>query len=69
MSPCPPTGDIKVTVPRHNAQRIGTKLKDEVEKAAKSEGKRADATQPTHDTAVAQAIVRHIICIERYSRL
>lgn len=57
MSPCPPTGDIKVSVPRHNAQRIGAKLKAEVEKAAKSQKKRADATQPSHDTAIAQAIV------------
>ena len=57
MSPCPPVGDIKLSVPRHNSQRIGSKLKAEVEKAAKVEGKRADATQPSHDTAIAQAIV------------
>src|ERR1700736_3535385 len=58
MSPSQFVGDIKVTVPRHNAQRIGAKLKAEVETIAHNQGLRVDASQPDYDTTLAQAIVR-----------
>jgi hypothetical protein len=58
MSPSQPVGDIQVTVPRHNAQRIGAKLKAEVESLAHSQGLRVDASQPDYDNTLAQAIVR-----------
>jgi hypothetical protein len=58
MSPSQPVGDIEVTVPRHNAQRIGAKLQAQVEATAHSQGKRVDASQPDYDNTLAQAIVR-----------
>ena len=58
MSPSRQVGDIEVTVPRHNAQRIGAKLKAEVETIAHSQGLRVDASQPDYDNTLAQAIVR-----------
>jgi hypothetical protein len=66
MSPSQPVGDIKVTVPRHNAQRIGAKLQAEVEALARSQRQLVDATQPDYDDTLAQAIVRatQYICSE-----
>lgn len=52
---------IKVKVPRHNAQRIGTKLGGEIKNLARVKGIRAETYQPNHD--VAQAVV----CISHYT--
>ena len=57
MSPSQHAGDIKVSVPRHNSQRLGAKLKAEVKKIARSQGQRADVNQTSYDLALAQAMV------------
>ena len=64
MSPSQPVGDIEVTVPRHNAQRIGAKLKAQVETIARSQDLRVDASQPDYDNTLAQAIV----CVKNKDR-
>ncbi|KAF7986398.1 hypothetical protein HWV62_31113 [Athelia sp. TMB] len=64
MSPSEPLRDIEVIVPRHNAQRIGSKLKAEVKSIGQRGGKRVDPAQPMQDPTLAQAIVRISVAYE-----
>ena len=55
MAPVKPKRDIKVTVPRQNAQRIGTKLSAELKRQGNSKGILLQTAQPS--SRLAQAIV------------
>ncbi|TFK47781.1 hypothetical protein OE88DRAFT_1738311 [Heliocybe sulcata] len=58
MSPGKPARTIKVHVPRHNSQRIGPALTNQVQTLAKEQRLRADVQQsaPDHSSALALAI-------------
>jgi hypothetical protein len=56
MAPTKAVKNIKVKVPRHNAQRINAKLCVEVKNQAKTQGILVDTVQPS--SKLSQAIVR-----------
>ena len=55
MAPAKPTKDIRVKVPRHNAQRINAKLSTEVKNHARTRRVLVDTAQPS--SKLTQAIV------------
>jgi len=55
MAPAKPFKDIKLTVPRHNTQRVSAKLGIELRKQGKAQGVLVDAAQPS--SRLAQSIV------------
>lgn len=55
MAPSKATKDIRVKVPRHNSQRINTKLSTEVKNHARMQMVLVDTTQPS--SRLTQAIV------------
>ena len=55
MAPVKPARDIKITVPRHNSQKISTKLSTELKKQGKARGVVLQTGQPS--SRLAQAIV------------
>jgi len=55
MAPAKPAKDIRVKVPRHNAQRINTKLSTEVKNHARTQRVLVDTAQPS--SKLTQAIV------------
>lgn len=55
MAPVKPTKNIKITVPRHNSQRISTKLGTELKRQGKARGVSLQTGQPS--SRLAQAIV------------
>lgn len=59
MAPGKPVGVIKVKVPRHNAQKITAKLREQVDIQANTSGVRTDVHQSSHE--MAQAIVCTIL--------
>lgn len=56
MAPAKSVKNIKIQVPRHNAQRINAKLTVEVKSQAKAQGVLVDTVQPS--SRLSQAIVR-----------
>ena len=56
MAPSKPVKNIKLSVPRHGAQRINAKLTVEVKSQAKAQGVLVDTVQPS--SRLTQAIVR-----------
>ena len=56
MAPTKAVKNIKVKVPRHNAQRINAKLCVEVKNQAKTQGILVDTVQPS--SKLSQAIVK-----------
>ena len=56
MAPAKAVKNIKVKVPRHNAQRINAKLSAEVANQARTQGILVDTVQPS--SKLSQAIVR-----------
>jgi hypothetical protein len=56
MAPGRPVKLIKVHVPRHNAQRIGSKLGTAIKNKARTKKIRIELHQPSHD--IMQAVVR-----------
>ena len=68
MSPGKPAGVVRVRVPRHNAQRIGTKLNAEARAVASREGVRADLHQPRGE-GLGQATVSNRWSLRRLSSI
>ena len=56
MAPGRPHADIKVKVPRHNAQRLGAKLSAQVKVVAATDGVRVDTFQ-TNEEIINLAVV------------
>lgn len=56
MAPVKTAKDIRITVPRHNAERISGKLSVELRKQGKAQGNLVETIQPS--SRLAQAIVR-----------
>ena len=61
MAPARTTKDIRVKVPRHNAQRINTKLSTEVKHHARKKRVLVDTAQPS--SKLTQAIVSHSVFV------
>lgn len=55
MAPTKRLKDIKLTVPRHNSQRVSAKLGVELRKQGKTQGILVDAAQPS--SRLGQSIV------------
>ena len=67
MAPAKATKDIRVKVPRHNAQRINAKLSTEVKHHARMKKVLVDTAQPS--SKLTQAIVSHSVFVSEYKFL
>ncbi|KAF8920344.1 hypothetical protein CPB85DRAFT_628928 [Mucidula mucida] len=58
MAPGRPVRGVRVSVPRHNAQDLGSKMTAEVQNAAKEKGVRVDLSRPgsSSDSGLAESI-------------
>ena len=75
MAPGGPVKIIKVHVPRHHAQRIGSKLGTEIKSKARSKKIRIELYQPSHEITQAVVCLRYNTvmacheCVETYRRV